>query len=188
MEPFVDRHLGMLSASIATFAATNIDDAFLLTLFFARRIPTRRIVAGQYIGFSAIVGLSLIGVWCALAIPHRWIRFLGVLPLALGIRRLVQALPTDVGQPRVTGESVASIALLTLSNGADNISVYMPFFVMGRANLWLILFVYAALVAVWCFVGRWLGSNAIILRSVERWGHWIVPTVFVGLGVYVLTS
>jgi cadmium resistance protein CadD (predicted permease) len=181
MEPFVDRHLGMLSASIATFTATNVDDAFLLTLFFARRIPTRRIVAGQYVGFSAIIGLSLIGVWCALAI-------LGVLPLALGISRLVQVRPTDVSQPRVTAESVASIALLTLSNGADNISVYMPFFVMGRANLWLILFVYATLVAVWCFVGRWLGSHAIILRSVERWGHWIVPTVFVGLGVYVLTS
>ena len=107
----MDRHLGMLSASMATFAATNIDDAFLLTLFFARRIPTRRIVAGQYVGFSAIIGISLIGVWCALAIPHRWIHFLGVLPLARGIRRLLQARPTDVSQPRVTSESVASIAL-----------------------------------------------------------------------------
>jgi cadmium resistance protein CadD (predicted permease) len=188
MEPFVDRHLGLLSASLATFAATNIDDAFLLTLFFARRIPTRRIVVGQYVGFSAIIGISLIGVWCALAIPHRWIHFLGVLPLALGIRRLLQARRTDASRPRAITESVASIALLTLSNGADNISVYMPFFVMGRANLWLILIVYATLVAVWCFVGRWLGNHSVILRSVERWGHWVVPTVFVGLGIYVLTS
>jgi cadmium resistance protein CadD (predicted permease) len=184
----VNRHLGVLSASLATFAATNIDDAFLLTLFFARRIPMRRIVAGQYVGFSAIIGLSLFGVWCALAIPHRWIHFLGVLPLALGIRRLLQAGRTDARQPRVITESIASIALLTLSNGADNISVYMPFFVMGRANLWLILLVYAALVGVWCLVGGWLGSHSVILRSVERWGHWIVPTVFVGLGIHVLNS
>lgn len=188
MEPFVDRHLGMLSASIATFTATNIDDAFLLTLFFARRIPTRRIVAGQYLGFSAIIGLSLIGVWCALAIPPRWIHFLGVLPLALGIRRLLQERRTDASQPRLITESVASIALLTLSNGADNISVYMPFFVKGRATLWLILIVYSLLVGVWCFVGRWLGNHAVILCSVERLGHWIVPSVFVGLGIYVLTS
>ncbi len=48
---------------------------------------------------------------------------------------------------------------MTLSNGADNISVYVPFFVIGRANLWLILIVYAALVALWCFVGRWLGNH-----------------------------
>ena len=188
MESFVDRHLGTLSASIATFAATNVDDAFLLTLFFARRLPTRRVVAGQYVGFSAIIGISLIGVWCALAIPHRWIHFLGVLPLALGIRRLLQARPTDMSQPCATTENVASIALLTLSNGADNISVYMPFFVMGRANLWLILMVYSMLVAVWCFVGRWLGNHSVVLRSVARWGDWIVPTVFIGLGIYVLTS
>ena len=184
----MNRYLGVLSASIATFAATNIDDAFLLTLFFARRIPTRRIVAGQYVGFSAIIGISLIGVGCALAIPPRWIHFLGVLPLALGIRRLLQVRRTDASQHQVITESVASIALLTLSNGADNISVYVPFFVMGRANLWLILTVYATLVAVWCFLGGWLGNRSVILRSVERWGHWVVPTVFVGLGIYVLNS
>jgi len=184
----VNQYLAVLSASITTFAATNIDDAFLLTLFFARRIPTRRIVAGQYVGFAAIVGISLIGVWGALAIPHRWIHFLGVLPLAIGVKRLLQARRSDMKEPRITTESVASIALLTLSNGADNISVYVPFFVIGRAQLWLILSTYAALVALWCFVGRWLGSHSLALRSVDRWGHWAVPLVFVGLGIYVLSS
>src|ERR1700690_3010147 len=91
MGPAVNPYLAVLSASIATFAATNIDDAFLLTLFFARRIPPRRIVAGQYLGFAAIIGISLIGVWGPLAIPHLWIHFLGVLPLAIGIKHLFQA-------------------------------------------------------------------------------------------------
>jgi cadmium resistance protein CadD (predicted permease) len=184
----VNRYLAVLTASITTFAATNIDDAFLLTLFFARRIPARRIVAGQYVGFAAIVGLSLIGVWGALAMPHRWIHFLGVLPLAIGIKRLLQARRSDAKEQDMGTESVASIALLTLSNGADNISVYVPFFVIGRAQLWVILIAYAALVALWCFVGRWLGNHSLILRSVDRWGHWAVPLVFVGLGIYVLSS
>ena len=175
-------------ASIATFAVTNIDDAFLLTLFFARRIPMRRIVAGQYAGFAAIVGISLIGVWGALPISHRWIRLFGVLPLAIGIKRLLQARRTGAEQSLASAESVASIALVTLSNGADNISVYVPFFVLGRSHLWLILIAYAALVAVWCFVGRWLGSHSLILRSVDQCGHWVVPLVFVGLGIYVLSS
>ncbi len=61
--------LPVLVASVTTFAATNIDDVFLLTLFFARRVPTQRIVVGQYFGFAAIIALSLIGVWAALAIP-----------------------------------------------------------------------------------------------------------------------
>jgi cadmium resistance protein CadD (predicted permease) len=184
----VNRYLGVLSASIATFAATNIDDAFLLTLFFARRIPTRRIVAGQYIGFSAIVGISLLGVWGTLAIPHRWLHFLGVLPVAIGIRHLLRARRTDRQEPRARTENIASIALVTFSNGADNVSVYLPFFVIGRANLWLILTAYAMLVALWCVVGRWLGNHSLVLRSIDRWGDWAGPLIFIGLGIYVFNS
>ncbi len=111
----MNQYLAVLSASITTFAFTNIDDAFLLTFFFARRIPMRRIVAGQYAGFAAIVGISLIGVWGALAMPHRWIHLLGVLPLATGIKRLLQARRAGAEQPLASTESVASIALVTLS-------------------------------------------------------------------------
>lgn len=181
-------YLTAFSASVTTFAATNVDDAVLLTLFFARRIPTRRIVAGQYVGFAAILVVSLIGAWAALAIPHRWVRLLGLLPLALGIKQLLQARRTEPGQSPAEGYSVASIALVTLSNGADNVGVYVPFFVIDRAYLWLILIVYAVLVAVWCFVGRWLGNHSLILSSVDRWGHWAVPLVFIALGIYVLSS
>jgi cadmium resistance protein CadD (predicted permease) len=184
----VNGYLGVLSASVATFAATNIDDAFLLTLFFARRIPARRIVAGQYLGFAAIVGVSLVGAWAALKIPYRWVHFLGILPLAIGIKHLLSARRTDAGQLRPSKESAASIALFTLSNGADNIGVYVPFFVIGRAQLWLILVAYASLVGVWCLVGRWLGRRPVILRLVDRWGHWAVPLIFITLGVYTLSS
>ncbi len=182
----MNQYLAVLIASITTFAVTNIDDAFLLTFFFARRIPMRTIVAGQCAGFAAIVGISLIGVWGALAVPHRWIRLLGVLPLAIGIKRLLQTRPTDAR--RASAESVASIALVTLSNGADNISVYVPFFIIGRAHLSLILIAYTALIALWCFVGRWLGNHRLILPFVNHWGDWAVPVVFIGLGIYVLNS
>jgi len=184
----VNRYLGVLSASLATFTATNIDDAFLLTLFFARRIPARRIVAGQYLGFAAIVGLSLIGVWATLAIPQRWLHLLGVLPLAIGIKHLIQTRRAELEAPRSSHTSILSIAVITLSNGADNIGVYVPFFVKGRAYLWLILIVYGVLVTLWCFLGMWLGNHSLILRSLDRWGYWAVPLVFVGLGISVLSS
>jgi cadmium resistance protein CadD (predicted permease) len=184
----VNQYLAVLFASITTFAATNIDDAFLLTFFFARRIPTRRIVAGQYAGFAAIVGISLIGVWTALAIPHQWIHFIGVLPITIGIKHLLQARRTATEHSHTGNESLLSIALLTLSNGTDNISVYVPFFIVARAKLWLILIAYAALVALWCFMARWLGKHPPVLTLVGRWGHWAVPLVFIGLGVYTLIS
>lgn len=98
----MNQYLTVLSASVTTFAVTNIDDAFLLTFLFARRIPTRRIVAGQYGGLAAIVGISLIVMWGTLAIPHRWVHLLGVLPIAIGIKRLLQACRTDMRLRRLT--------------------------------------------------------------------------------------
>ena len=124
------RVLAVLAASVTTFAATNLDDLFLLTVFFARRLSARRIVAGQYLGFAAIVLVSIMGMWAAgLALPKSWIRLLGILPLIIGIRDLLLMHKSrssgDFQSPRSL--SVWSIAAITLANGADNIGVYVPF-------------------------------------------------------------
>ena len=122
-------------ASIATFAVTNIDDAVLLTLFFAQRVPTRNVVFGQCLGFVGIVALSLAGFWAALSIPSGWFRFLGLLPLAIGIKQLVQMQRTE-WKSGTRNAGVLSIAAVTLANGADNIGVYVPFFAMTAPDLY----------------------------------------------------
>jgi len=126
-------YLGILGASVMTFALTNIDDACLLTLLFAQRIPARRIVAGQYLGFAAIVVVSLLGAFAALAIPDRWVRLLGLVPIALGIRHLLKY--HGSGPQSASAMRIAYIALITFSNGADNIGLYVPFVIVGRVYL-----------------------------------------------------
>jgi cadmium resistance protein CadD (predicted permease) len=81
--------VAIVAASVTTFAATNIDDIVLLTLFFAQRVPAQNIVAGQYLGFLAIILLSYLGLLLTLAIPHPWIRALGLIPLVLGLKQFV---------------------------------------------------------------------------------------------------
>jgi len=174
-----------LAAAVTTFAVTNIDDLVILTLFFARRVLPRKIVAGQYLGFSAIVLVSLLAAWAVFAIPHRWIKFVGILPLALGIKELFRNRTESVNAP-VQNYSVVSIALITLSNGADNVGVYVPFFAIARAYIWLVLATYAVLIAAWCFLGHLLGNHPHVLRLVDQWGHRITPLVFIGLGAYIL--
>jgi cadmium resistance protein CadD (predicted permease) len=180
--------VNVLAASVTTFAATNLDDIFLLTVLFARRVPTRRIVAGQFLGFAAIVMVSfalLLGV--SVTIPQVWIRILGILPLTIGVRQLVHLHKFKVtAAERVGSFSVLSIAAITFANGADNIGVYVPFFVASRGHLGLVLVIYGLLVLAWCGVGKWLGHHALVLKSLERWAHWIVPLVLIGLGGYVL--
>jgi cadmium resistance protein CadD (predicted permease) len=175
----------VILASVVTFALTNIDDAVLLTLFFARRIPMKTVVAGQYLGFSGIVALSLAGSWAAFSIPSAWFRLLGVLPLAVGFKQLFQMhrvqWKSDAGNV-----GVFSIAFVTLANGGDNIGVYVPFFAIHHTRIGAILLVYAVLLMLWCAAGKWLGNHPLVLRSVDRCGHFMVPFVFMGLGIYIL--
>ncbi|KAF5846455.1 hypothetical protein GGP41_003888 [Bipolaris sorokiniana] len=60
-----------------SFILTNIDDTFKLTPI--------EIVVGQYIGFTVITGVSLIGYAAAVGLPSEPIGFLGLLPLLLGV-------------------------------------------------------------------------------------------------------
>jgi cadmium resistance protein CadD (predicted permease) len=177
----------LIVASTTTFAVTNIDDAVLLTLFFAKRVPTRTVVFGQCIGFAGIVSLSLAGLWAAVLIPGEWLRFLGILPLAIGIKHL-GATHLIEWKSGTRNAGVVSIAAITLTNGADNIGVYVPFFVINRARVWTILLVYAVLLLLWCWAGKWVGNHPLVLRSVDQYGHVIAPLVFVGLGIYILAA
>jgi len=66
--------------------------------------------------------------------------------------------------------------------------VYVPFFVINHERVWVILLVYAVLLPLWCWAGKWLGNHPLVLHSVDRYGRYIVPLVFVGLGIYILTA
>ena len=174
-------YLKVLLASVGTFATTNVDDAILLSLLFAKRIPARRIIAGQYLGFTAIVVASLVFATAALAIPQHWIRFLGFIPIALGVRSLLKGNPTSEKRPAHPG--IISIALVTASCGADNVGVYVPFLVFSRPYWWLILTTYFGLVAAWCVGARFVGIRSV---AAERWSHNVVPWVFILLGILLL--
>jgi cadmium resistance protein CadD (predicted permease) len=177
----------LIIASIATFAVTNVDDVVLLTLFFAKRVPTKNVVLGQCLGFAGIVTLSLAGLWVAVLIPDTWFRFLGLLPLAIGIKHLVETHRIE-WRSGSRNASLVSIAAVTLANGADNIGIYVPFFALNHERVWIILVVFAVCLLLWCWAGKWLGNHAFVLNSVDRYGHFIVPIVFIGLGIYILAK
>jgi cadmium resistance protein CadD (predicted permease) len=48
--------------------------------------------------------------------------------------------------------------------------------------------VFAILVAVWCAAGSRLGSNRKVVAVVQRWGHWIVPAVFMIIGSVIVVE
>jgi cadmium resistance protein CadD (predicted permease) len=78
---------------------------------------------------------------------------------------------------------------VTIANGADNIAVYTPMFrTLGVAGSVVTVLVFAVLVAVWCAAASWLGSHRAVITLVRRYGHWLVPLVFIAIGLTILIS
>jgi cadmium resistance protein CadD (predicted permease) len=184
--------LGTIAVAVAVFAGTDVDDLIVLTVLFLAgratgRPRARDIVTGQYLGIAALVAASVAAALGLLVIPDRWVGLLGLVPLALGIRGLVAARRHTEKDETPVATGVLSIAALTIANGADNISVYVPLFRgIGPGAGALTIGTFAVMVAVWLALAYWLGSHRRIVAVVERFGHWLVPVVFIVIGLVLL--
>lgn len=179
-----------------SFAATNVDDIFVLLLFFSemrsRGLRTWPVVVGQYLGFATLVAISLAGYFASLAVPRPWIGLLGLLPIAIGIKKFVEwrqgaSAEKEDWSPSARG-SVLSVAGVTIANGGDNIGIYTPLFAATGSvrELLTLLVVYFALIALWCVAGRWLSGHKYVAGALDRYGHLLVPVVLTGLGIWIL--
>lgn len=185
-----------IALGIALFVATNLDDIFILLVFFAdRRLRTRNIVAGTYLGMGALVLISAAGALIALVIPPSYVRLLGLIPIALGIKALIWRDDDDDEEERARGAQssahaqAAVVAAVTIANGGDNIGVYTPVFaIQSSYEVAVIVSVFAVMTALWCALAHWLVNHPTIGAPFRRYGHCILPFVLIGVGVIVMLS
>jgi cadmium resistance transport/sequestration family protein len=195
---------GLLTAiptGLIAFAATNLDDLVILSLFFSQINPCfrrRHIVIGQYLGFSTLVVASLPSFFGKFILPESWIGLLGIFPMIIGISRLLNQ-ETDDGEDPNTPESSQSwwcnflspqtygVAAVTIVNGGDNISIYMPIFATNTwDSLLVILAVFFVMVGVWCYTAYYLTKVSAIASVITRYGNSLIPFILIGLGVSIL--
>lgn len=195
--------VGIIGQAAGLFAVTNIDDIVLLALFFAAagkvRGATSRIVAGQYLGFTGILVVAVTAAFGTRLLPEAAIPYLGLLPVALGVKaawtiwRERRARPAGGGDAPVVvrqkGPTALEVAAVTFANGGDNLGVYVPVFAtsgVGELSVYAVTFL--ALVAVWCFAGRSFAARPAVARLLSRWGHVLLPLVLVALGAFILVE
>lgn len=184
------------ATAIVAFAATNIDDIFILTLFFAegkRGLRPWQIILGQYAGFAGLVALSLVGYFARLVVPEEWIGLLGLLPILIGIKKLWE-LRRGAGEEvrrveKPSAHAVFTVAAVTFANGGDNLGIYTPLFASTDLfELIVTLAIFFVMVGAWCALGYLLGSHPAVNRVLDRYGHLLVPFVLVALGLYIMTE
>lgn len=198
------------SEGIIAFIATNIDDIIILLIFFSQvdvNFRRRHILLGQYLGFTAIIIASLPGFFGGLVIQREWIGLLGLLPIAIGIQQLVyrkeetitvQTVSSDFRESTATNPVLSfilsvlhpqtyKVAAVTVANGGDNISIYIPLFAgHDFASLGVILSIFFVMVGVWCAIAYFLSRQPTIAHILSRYGKAVVPFVLISLGLFII--
>jgi cadmium resistance transport/sequestration family protein len=198
----MDELITAIPTGITAFTATNLDDIVILMLFFSQvnaLFRRRHIVMGQYLGFGALVLASLPSFFGSMLFPRPWIGLLGIVPIAIGVSRLL--LPeTEDSEAEVTTEEpenswftsllspqTYSVAAVTFANGGDNIGIYVPLFANTTwESLLVILTVFFSMVGVWCYTAYRLSCVPAIADNLTRYGNQLVPFVLIGLGTLIL--
>jgi cadmium resistance protein CadD (predicted permease) len=88
--------ISLVAIEVAAFVATNIDDIFVLIILFSSlAYPVRQIVLGQYLGIGSLVAIGVLGSLIALVVPTYVIGLLGIVPIAIGIKKLIEIRKKD---------------------------------------------------------------------------------------------
>jgi cadmium resistance protein CadD (predicted permease) len=204
--------VSLIAIGISAFVATNIDDIFVLMMFFSSSysssmaFPVRQIVLGQYIGIGLLIAISALGSLISLVVPPYIIGLLGIVPIAIGTRRLVQIIikgdktstPPSMDAAKESNNKkrnkkylpFLAVAAVTFSNGGDNIGVYTPMFAQYNSvsQVTTLIVVFMLMTAVWCIAAYYLVNHPLVASRIRRIGRVVMPFVLIGLGIYILAQ
>ena len=188
--------LTAIITGVVAFIATNIDDIVILLVFFSQVDENFRpwhIVVGQYLGFTILVIFSLPGLFGGLILPQSWIGLLGLIPIAIGISSLVNKETeqlADVNQEITLSflkPKIYTVAAITVANGSDNISIYIPLFSSTQLESFLIIIgLFFLLLAIWCYAAYQLTHQQKIANFLTKYGNYLVPFVLMSLGIVIV--
>lgn len=189
--------LSTIAAAAGLFVATNIDDIVVLTVLFAvaargtSRLRGWQIVAGQYLGLVTLIAVSFLAALGLAIVPDEWVGLLGLIPLAIGVLALVRTVrgqdDDDEAESALKAVGLLGVAGITIANGGDNIAIYTPVFrTISTTDAVVTIVVFLVLLALWCLLARAIGTNEKVTEALEKVEHWLVPVVFIGLGVFIL--
>ncbi|MBD2565173.1 MULTISPECIES: cadmium resistance transporter [Nostoc] len=192
-----------LLVGISAFFATNIDDIVILLLLFSQlnsSFKSRHIVAGQYLGFTVLIIASLPGLFGGLIIPPNWIGLLGLIPMTIGISSLInreenQTLEVAFASAEYQDANITSffnartynVAAITIANGSDNISVYVPLFASSNiVDFIIIIGVFFILIAICCYLAYKFTYQTKIVYQLSQYSSYILPFVLIIVGGIII--
>jgi len=176
----------------AAFTVTNLDDIVLLTLFFSlmqERKQKKYIVVGEYLGIITLILLSLVSARGAAAVLGRYIWLVGILPIIFGIKEAIKLFKiSDDAEESAYVISGTWILVykewaVTVANGSDNVSVYLPLLAERHGAELLIFFAtMMAMTTLWWCLASAIVSLPKVGEGISRASRYLLPTAFIFVG------
>ncbi|MBB6451578.1 cadmium resistance transport/sequestration family protein [Geomicrobium halophilum] len=183
--------------AIAVYIATGIDYLIILILLFSqiKKGQMKHIWIGQYLGTVIILLVSLLAAYGVNLIPQQWIvGLLGLLPIYLGVRVWIKG-EEDEDESNILSlfssdrfnQLYLTVTFIVLASSADDFAIYIPYFTtLNAIEIPVVLLVFLIMVGVLCYVSYRLASVNYVSEKIEKYERWIVPIVFIGLGLYIM--
>ncbi len=186
-----------LILGLVGLAATSVDNLIVLvSAFGARRESRTTVCLGFTVGVVIILVISLAFSLLGEVIPVRYLGYLGVVPIYLGIRGLTRwASPQSESRDLPASNStdllkgVTAVSLLTLAGGTDTIAVIGPLLAESNVvGVWAVCSGYViAVIGLAALLGCAL-SHPAITNPLRRYGWMIGPAVMIVIGSYILAN
>lgn len=189
----------LFGIGITAFIASNIDDTFILMMLFSSlRFQTRHIVIGQFIGIGVLIIISTLGALIALVLSPFFIALMGLIPIAIGIKRLLEHKRKQTTDTNKTIQDkkrqilipFLAVSGITIANGGDDVGVFTPLFAKYNTivEVSTLVAIFMGLTVVWCALTYYFVNHPVIATRIKRIGDITTPFVLIGLGLYILAD
>jgi cadmium resistance protein CadD (predicted permease) len=201
-----------VGVGIAAFVSTNIDDLLILMAFFATpRFPPFQIVLGQYIGMGSLIAVSLLGLLIALVVPRNLIGLIGLFPIAIGIKELLELHKKSndddnnkdneeekkeepAKQHLQRSKKIAYVPFLTVASvtfsGGEEIGIYTSLFATNNefSQIITLVSVVMVLTGFWCGLANYFVNRSFLAERFRHIAGRLLPVILIGLGIYVMAE
>ena len=176
------------------FAVTHVDTLLVISAFCADNdYQFWEVFVGHYIGFCVGLVVAVVGAVLAAELLQEWKFLLGIVPLCLGVWGILRQPPeTSVEKLPAVPNSLGRIGVVTVTGiglSGENIAVFIPFFIdLSLSGLILISMVYLFGAGVVFLAALAIVSRVTVDRIPDSLDRWLVPTVLVLVGGYVILT
>jgi cadmium resistance protein CadD (predicted permease) len=187
---------GIAAVAAVSYLSTNFDNLAVLSAYSAKPGVRPLYVRLVFVAVCVVVlAVSLALALAAGALLSSALRYLGLIPLCLGLFYFYQGV---FGQTEEPSEGVGAamgpsaylgLAAVLLANSTDSVSVMTPLLADLKPLFVLVTEIAALLVAIaMSLLAQALGHHPVLRIYVERTMRWILPFLLIAIGLLILTS